>query len=180
VANALVSGILALLWLVFRSGGKPSRLSYPCQRAAVAAASLAFGAPLVAAALAIRRKIILWMRTPAILAAAALGLVVTVFLASYLSQAAEYRGPVLDPPRDYRAQIYHVSSCPQDPAGDHFVGLSNLLGVMGRDGLKFYQSATVRPSRAPRGSLPPMTWSSSRSTTSGTSAAGPTWISCAA
>ena len=151
VTNALVSGILALLWLVFRSGSKPSRLSYPCQRAAVAAASLAFGAPLVAAAIAVRRKIILWMRTPAILAVTALGLMVTVFLASYLSQAAEYRGPVLDPPRNYRAQLYHVTSCPQDPAGDHFVGLSNLLGVMGRGGLKFYKSATVSPVAGPDG-----------------------------
>ena len=35
LANSLLSGALALLWLIFRSGTKPSRLAYPCQRAAV-------------------------------------------------------------------------------------------------------------------------------------------------
>jgi uncharacterized protein (DUF362 family) len=151
LANSLLSGILAILWLVFRSGAKPSRIAYPCQRAAVSTATLAFAAPVVAAVIAARRRLNLWMRTPVILAVAVAGLASALSLTIYFSRAAEYAGPVLDPPADYRAQLYHVSGCPQNPAGDHFVGLSNLLGVMGRGGLKFYWSATVSPVAGPDG-----------------------------
>jgi hypothetical protein len=147
LVNSLLSGTLALLWLVFRSGPKPSRLAYPCQRAAVSAATLAFGAPLVAAAIAVRRRI----RPVALVAAAAAGLALTVSLTIHLPQAAVSRGPMLHAPLSYRAQVFHVTGCPQDPAGDHFVGLSNLLGVMGRGGLKFYRSAAVSPVAGPGG-----------------------------
>ena len=147
LANSLLSGLLALLWLIFRSGTKPSRLAYPCQRAAVGAATLAFGAPLVAVVLAVRRRI----RPIALVAASAAGLALTLALAIHLPQAAVSRGPMLHAPLSYRAQVYHVTGCPQDPAGDHFVGLSNLLGVMGRGGLKFYRSGTVSPVAGPAG-----------------------------
>jgi len=147
LANSLLSGALALLWLIFRSGPKPSRLAYPCQRAAVSTATLAFGAPLVALVMVAQRRV----RPAAVVAAAMAGLALTVSLAIYLPQAAVYRGPVLAAPLSYRAQIYHVTGCPQDPAGDHFVGLSNLLGVMGRGGLKFYKSTAVSPVAGPGG-----------------------------
>jgi hypothetical protein len=151
LANTFLAGVFALLWLIFRSGSKPSRITYPCQRAAVSTATLAFGAPVVTALLAARRRVVLWMRTPAIVASAALGLILTVTISIYLTQAAEYAGPVLDPPAGYRAQLYHVSGCPQDPAGDHFVGVSNLLALMGRDGLKFYRSPEVSALAGPDG-----------------------------
>jgi hypothetical protein len=151
LANFLLSGILAILWLVFRSGAKPSRFTYPCQRAAMSTAALAFGAPFGAAIIAARRRMILWMRTPVIAGAAVLGLVLTVSLSIYYSRAVEYGGPVLNPPQTYRAQLYHVSACPQSPGGDHFVGLSNLLGVMGRGGLKFYHSGIASPVAGPDG-----------------------------
>jgi hypothetical protein len=151
IANSILSGILALLWLVFRSGAKPSRLAYPCQRAAIGTATLAFGAPVVAAVLAARRHAILWMRTRAFVGAAILGLVLTGSLMIYFSRATEYKGPVLTPPATYRAQLYHVTGCPQDPAGDHFVGFSNLVALMGRGGLRFYDSDTITPAAGPGG-----------------------------
>lgn len=157
-ANALLSGILAILWLVFRSGTKPSRLTYPCQRAAIGTATLAFGAPVVAAVLAARRNTVLWMRTRAAAVTALLGLALTVSLSIYFSRATESinrvterQGQRLQPPPDYRAQLYHVTDCPLDPAGDHFVGVSNLLLVMGHGGLKFYNSTTVSPVAGPAG-----------------------------
>jgi uncharacterized protein (DUF362 family) len=151
LANSLLSGVTALVWLLLRSGSKPSRLAYPCQRAAAGTAGLALGAPLVAVAIAAWRRVNPWMRAPAVVATAVLGLVLTASLFIYFSQAAEYSGPVLAPPLEYRAQLYHVTGCPQDPAGDHFVGLSNLVGVMGRGGLKFYESAAASPVAGPDG-----------------------------
>jgi hypothetical protein len=151
LANAFLSGLLAIVWLLLRSGAKPSRLAYPCQRAAVGTATLAFGAPLAAALIAAHRRLNLWMRAPAVVSAAVLGLALTIGLSLHFSRAADYRGPVLEPPRTYRAQLYHVTGCPQDPAQDHFVGLSNLLATMGRGGLKFYKSAVESPVAGPAG-----------------------------
>ncbi|MFQ5591336.1 MAG: DUF362 domain-containing protein [Phycisphaerae bacterium] len=140
-ANSLVSGALALCWLVLRSGSKPSRFAYPCQQAALSAATLAFGAPIVAAVLAARRGIASALTRPMGVVVAALGLVATGGMWAYVSRADDYRGPQPGPPPDYRAKVYHVDGCPQDPAGDELLGLDNLLVVMGREGLKFYQSS---------------------------------------
>ena len=151
LANSLISGVLALCWLLLRSGPKPSRLAYPCQQAAFSAASLAFGAPLVAALIVARRRVAAGLCTPAGVAVAATGLLVTLGVWGYLSRANAYQGPKIDPPRDYRADLYHVTDCPQDPIGERFVGLDNLITLMGREGLKFFQSATESVVAGPDG-----------------------------
>ena len=151
LANSLLSGLLALLWLLLRSGEKPSRLAYPCQRAAVSTAVLAFGAPLAATVIAAHRRLTSCLRAPAVVSAAVLGLALTIGLSLHFSRATVDRLPVLAPSQTYRAQLYHVTGCPQDPAGDHFVGFSNLLATMGRDGLKFYRSAAESPVAGPDG-----------------------------
>lgn len=42
--NLLFIGILNLVWLVFRTGSRPSRITYPCQQAAVGNLSITFSA----------------------------------------------------------------------------------------------------------------------------------------
>lgn len=153
LANTFISGILALLWLILRSGTKPSRFAYPCQQAAISTATLAFGVPLVAAVIAARQRITTWMRTPAGITTAVVGLLLTTGMWGYFSRAAEYTGPILDPPLDYRAQLYHVAECPENPTVDRFIGLDNLLATMGRGGLKFYQSSSITPASGPDGIL---------------------------
>ena len=150
-ANSLIAGVLALIWLLLRSGSKPSRFAYPCQQAAFSAATLAFGVPLVAALIAARRRVVARLGTPAGLVVAALGVGLTAGLWSYFSRAAAYTGPRQDPPADYRARVFHVTDCPRDPVGDRFVGLENLITLMGGEGLKFYQSADESPTAGPEG-----------------------------
>jgi uncharacterized protein (DUF362 family) len=58
---------------------------------------------------------------------------------------------VLSAPAEYRAKIFHVNECPEDPAGDRFVGLDNLLALMGHKGVKFYESATQSLTAGPGG-----------------------------
>ncbi|MHB8078481.1 MAG: DUF362 domain-containing protein [Candidatus Krumholzibacteriia bacterium] len=57
-----LAGLLALLWFVLRVGPKPSRASYPCQRAALplAAGFLVWLAGLVGSVVALRRGRTLW------------------------------------------------------------------------------------------------------------------------
>ncbi len=148
---SLVSGVLALAWLLLRSAPKPSRFVYPCQQAAFSTATLAFGAPLVAALVAARRRVIAGLRTPVGMIGSSLGLVATLGVWGYLSSADDYRGPMFNPPGDYRAQVFHVSGCPQEPVGPIFTGVDNLVSLMGREGLKFYRSATESPVAGPDG-----------------------------
>lgn len=69
----------------------------------------------------------------------------------YSGRTSAYEGPVLSAGTDYRAQIYHVTDCPQSPIGDRFVGLDNLITLMGREGTKFYRSATESVVSGPDG-----------------------------
>jgi hypothetical protein len=151
LANSILAGILALIWLVLRSGSKPSRFAYPCQQAALSAATLAFGVPVVSAILGARRWLVAGLSTRTGVAVAAAGLVGAVGMWAYSARIDAYNGPVLSPPPEYRAQVFHVSDCPQNPIGDRFVGLDNLITLMGREGTKFYRSATESVVSGPDG-----------------------------
>ena len=150
--NSVVAGLFALFWLLLRSGPKPSRLAYPCQQASLSAATLALGAPIASAVIAARRQLAAGLRTPAgaavAIASVVIGLVVTGWVV-----IADPRPSVnlVDPPRDYRASVFHVSNCPEDSVGDAFPGLDGLLGVMGSHGLKFHQSAATGSTSGPDG-----------------------------
>lgn len=143
--NSLVAGLFALLWLLLRSGPKPNRLTYPCQQAAFSAASLAFGFPVVAALVAMRHRLARLLRGPGGIVLGAVAMFVAAGIWGYLSDTTAQEPPRLQPPRDYRARVYHVTHCPPAPVGDHFIGLDRLIALMGQDGLKLYRSATESP-----------------------------------
>lgn len=147
----MVAGLLAIIWLILRSGPKPSRLAYPCQQAAFSAASMAFAAPLISAMVAARRGLVQGMRTPAAVAASLLGLLITLGMWGHSSIADDPGRNVLEAPLDYRAQVFRVTDCPQDPSGDRFTGLDNLLTLMGSRGLKFYRSSSFSTLAGPDG-----------------------------
>ena len=151
VGNTLLAGIFALLWLVLRSGTRPSRLAYPCQQAAATTASLAFGAPLVGALIAARCLAGRLIRNRRVLATAAIGLFVTIGLWGFLSRSTASSTYGLLPPANYRAEVFHVTDCPPDPVGDRFPGLDALLRLMGDNDLKIYRSTTVSALSGPDG-----------------------------
>jgi len=151
VANSVLAGFFALAWLLLRSGTRPSRLAYPCQRAALSTAWLAFAAPLLAALAAARRQLANGIRSPLGLAAALVGLAATLVVWGHLSGAGATPVAHQTPPRDYRAQVFHITDCPKDPVGDRFPGLDNLFLLMGRQGLKLYRSATLSTLGGPDG-----------------------------
>jgi len=149
--NSVVAGVLALIWLVLRTGQKPSRFAYPCQQAAFSAASLAFAAPLISTMVAARRGLVQGMRTPAGVAASLVGLLVTMGMWGHSSLADNSGSPHAMAPADYRAQVFRVTDCPQDSVGDRFPGLDNLLTLMGSRGQKFYRSASLTTLEGPAG-----------------------------
>lgn len=154
---ALVSplaGLAALIWLLIRSGAKPSRLAYPCQRAALSAAWLAFAAPVIAGLVLLRRRLRIGPFSGVGLAFAAVGAVCSLGLWGYLSFAqSEDPPPVFAAPLDYRAEVFHKADCPRDPVGDRFPGLDDLVEIMGGGGLKFFRSDTSSLTAGPNGIL---------------------------
>ena len=151
MTNTALTGLVALVWLLLRSAPKPSRIVYPCQQAAFSTASLAFGTPLVSALLVTRHRLVAGFRTPLGVAVALVGLVVTLGVWGWLNGVQASPGPLLIPSEDYRAQVFSVTSCPQYPVGDRFVGLDTMLQLMGSNGLKIYRGDAVTNLSGPDG-----------------------------
>jgi len=151
VGNTLLAGFFALLWVLLRSGTRPSRLAYPCQQAALTSAGLALGAPLIAAIVAARRGLVSSMRRPGRVIAAILGVIATIGVWGHVERVDATQTRRLQPPSGYRATVFHVTSCPQQPEGDRFPGLDRLLELMGRRGLKLYRSSGYSILAAPDG-----------------------------
>ena len=151
VGNSTIAGVFALLCLLLRSGERPSRLAYPCQQAALTSAGLALGAPLAAAVITARRGLVSSMRRPARVIAAILGVIAMIAVWGHVERVDATQARRLEPPSDYRAKVFHVTDCPQQPEGDRFTGLDRLLELMGRNGLKFYRSSGFSTLAAPDG-----------------------------
>ncbi len=72
-------------------------------------------------------------------------------LSSYRTPGHNERVPDIGLAGEYRAQVYHLTDCPQDPVGDRFVGLDYLITQMGHEGLKFYRSDNTSIDAGPGG-----------------------------
>lgn len=145
-----LSGLLALAWVVLRSGSKPTRLAYPCQQAALGTAAVAFAGPVAGALVALRRQAGRALRTRGGVAVAALGLVVTLGLWGYFAQADGYGGRLLAPPAEYHPDVYLVNDARGILPG-RYGGVDDLITLMGLRGLKWYRSATESLTSGPEG-----------------------------
>lgn len=152
LANSLLAGLFALAWLLLRSASRPSRLTYPCQRAALATATLALGAPAVAGLVALRRRLMAVTRSSVARATLGVALFAAVVAWGYLGRSeASPTEAVLAAPDSYRAEVFHAAGCAERPVGDRFDCLADLLALMGRNGLKIYRSANVSALAGPDG-----------------------------
>jgi uncharacterized protein (DUF362 family) len=136
----LTSGVLALIWLILRSGPRPNRLAYPCQQAAFSFAAAAFGAPFVATMVTLRARLVAVLRTTVgkitIAGLGALGMV--------LVAAAGDRDDVaiLDPPTAYQPDVYLVDDA-RGSEPDRHGGVDDLVTLMGMNGFKWHRSPTT-------------------------------------
>ncbi|UCC30094.1 MAG: DUF362 domain-containing protein [Phycisphaerales bacterium] len=146
----LTGGALALLWLLLRSGPKPSRFSYPCQQTALSLAAAAFGAPLVATVLSLRYRLIVALRTSAgQMAAGALGALLIVVLAiASIEPGTDVT--ILAPPSDHHPDVYLVNDARGVEPG-RYGGVDDLIALMGENGLKWHRSEETTLTSGPDG-----------------------------
>ncbi len=146
----VLTGLLALVWVVLRSGTKPSRLAYPCQQAAAGTAVAAFGVPAVAAVIVARRRILALLRTRAgkVCAGAAVACSVSWFaVASFDGQESV---AILTPPVDYAPEVFLVNDARGVEPG-RFGGVDDLVSLMGMNGLKWHRSVSEGLTSGPTG-----------------------------
>jgi len=151
-------GLASLLWLVFRTGTKPSRIVYPCQRAAAVNSCTLLNAsllPLMATAPKRTSRFLTSKKGVAVI------LVVVVVLGAALWWGTQRgRAPVSPGVGQEVGLTLSSQSATGTPASDIFVvngtngvdgGLGALIDLMGSHGLLFYRSETSGANRGPGG-----------------------------
>ncbi len=138
-----VSGVFALVWLLLRSGSKPSRFFYPCQQAAFWVAAAAFGAPLVATVVTLRRQLGALLRpTPRRIAAGVpAALCIAVLVSSSGTCVSNTPVLILDPPAGYSPDVYVAKNARGIETG-RYGGVDDLVTLMGENGFKLHRSET--------------------------------------
>lgn len=153
--DVLLMGCVALLWLILRSGTKPTRSSYPCQQSAFGFAAGGFGAPFVAAVMHGRARLMPHRR--AVGAVAMLALVAAVAAATLFPslQDSDSLLPLqITLPPDYQPEIFSVPHA-RGPAAGRFGGVDDLVTLMGTSGVKWYRSAVEDLRSGPDGLIDP-------------------------
>jgi hypothetical protein len=144
-----IVGILSILWLIFRSGTKPSRITYPCQQLAATAGSLWYVSYIVPvlAILALRKRYVPHLKGMMIIAAVCSLAAVSVFiiLPSPVSSSDLYEAlgagtdlslPFSDSVASETSRVFVVNGR-SDPAG-----IQDLIDGMGTRNVLFYNSST--------------------------------------
>lgn len=144
----------SLAWLLLRSALRPDRLAYPCQRAALGHVVVLLGLPLAHfARRAFGRRGGLGLGFALVGSVAVVSLGLSDFVPREL--AAMGRPAYTLPSRaeaaaDYTATLY-VAHDVGGPAGDHHLGVDELLATMASGGQPFYESATAGGEAGPNG-----------------------------
>jgi len=167
--NLTVVGILSLIWLILRSGRKPTRLNYPCQKAALANTALLFGGITYPLAARLPRWIGgSWVATPwarrlvkvvEISGIVVLTGLVAVSLAGLFNSgggrsmeamkaaAATLKVPELRSGSTNASNIYVAEGVPT--ASER--GVNTLINVMDGNGFDFYKSNSTGRAAGPNG-----------------------------
>ncbi len=152
-------GLASILWFFFRSGPKPTRATYPCQQAAIAAGSLwvaAYILPLLSI-VALKKHI-----QPGIRGMFIAGLVVSLAVSSAFVAFPGLADSLGGPPTGIPAEVdltFRNVTAPEGPASTIYVqdgwsgenGIPDLINTTGANGLLFYKSEAAGRNQGPAG-----------------------------
>jgi Domain of unknown function (DUF362) len=154
--HLIVFAATSLAWFIFRTGTKPSRITYPCQKAALANSSMLLGL-----------TIPLWLtsfstRTRKFLSNRGMILLTLFTIASLLFSVGDFLQSMVAFGAANPNQELSLSLTPlranSSPASNLYVAtgrdqahISNLIDLMGAGGLHFYKTATNGANQGPDG-----------------------------
>lgn len=154
--SPVLLAVVSLLWLIFRTGTKPSRIMYPCQRAALANSSLLLSFVLPFSLTAVLTK------TKRFLSRKGMAVVLLLIVASAVASSEQIWGSLLstevvDPNQEIQL-VLESRNASMSPASDIFVmngreaaRIRGLVDLMGSQGLRFYKSSTEGRNQGPDG-----------------------------
>ena len=149
-------GVASLVWFIFRTGTKPTRVTYPCQRAALANSSLLLGI-----------SIPLWLtsgltKTKNFISKKGIILLIVLVAANLVLSGGEFLGSMqlvggADPNQELFLSLEPLLAS-GSPASNLYVvngrgraHIADLISLMGANGLLFYESATSGKNQGPDG-----------------------------
>jgi len=149
-------GVASLIWFIFRTGTKPSRMIYPCQRAALANSSILLGL-----------SIPLWLtsvltKTKKIISKKGITLIILIIIANIVLSSSQFLGNMQLAGAANPNQELYLSLDPMQasssPASNLYVvngraiaHANELINLMGSNGLLFYKSNTTGENKGPNG-----------------------------
>ena len=145
--NLLFFGAASLLWFMFRTGIKPSRIVYPCQRTALANSSILLNIPICLSLTS------LFTKTKTFLSKKATTIALLIIVASVILNSEQFWGNIqlaraVDPNQEIQLTL-KPRTATAFPASNIFVvngrayaHIGELLDLMGSHGLLFYKSDT--------------------------------------
>jgi len=154
--HVILFGVASLAWFIFRTGTKPSRMTYPCQRAALANSSilLVFSIPLWLTSILTKTKNFISKKVMTI--AILIILVNTVLSSSQFLGSMQLAGAA-NPNQEIHLSLEPMAAS-NSPTSNLYVmnGRANahvdeLINLMGSNGLLFYKSDTNGENQGPNG-----------------------------
>ncbi len=152
----LVFCVASLLWFLFRTGSKPSRIVYPCQRATLTSTSLMLGAiiPISLATALVKTEKFMLRRWQALLVCV---LAVNLLLGSEQFFASSFSTNAVNPNKEIQLELAPRNAT-TIPASDIFVvnGRANayiaeLIDLLGSGGTRFFKSSSNGQTSGPDG-----------------------------
>ena len=154
--NLLFFGAASLLWFIFRTGTKPSRIVYPCQRAALANSSILLSISISLSLASLLTK------TKTFFSKKATTIALLIIVASVILNSEQFWGNIQPARAVNPNQEIQLSLKPRNatafPASDIFVvngrayaHIDKLVNLMGSHGLLFYKCGTSGMNQGPDG-----------------------------
>ena len=154
--NLLFFGAASLLWFIFRTGTKPSRIVYPCQRAALANSSMLLSISISLSLASLLTK------TKTFFSKKATTIALLIIVASVILNSEQFWGNIQPARAVNPNQEIQLSLKPRSatafPASNIFVvngrayaHIDKLVNLMGSHGLLFYKCGTSGMNQGPDG-----------------------------
>src|SRR4030042_4587886 len=154
--HLVLFGVASFVWFILRTGTKPSRIVYPCQRAALANSSILLGL-----------SIPIWLtsvltKTKNFISKKGISLLTLFIIANMVLSGSQYLGNMqlagaADPNQELNLSLTSIQAT-SFPASNLYVvngrayaHVNELITLMGSNGLLFYKSAVSGENQGPNG-----------------------------